>query len=232
MSRSRLLWLLFAATLLALAIGPLRELSFGLGKWFAGAGAWGVLVYVGLYAFGALLVVPGSALTMLAGFAYGIGLGFALAWPAASLAAWINFVVARSLGKHWVEDRLVAFPRYRALSAAAEVEGFTWVILLRLSPIVPFSLLNYVMGVSKMPARQFVVASAIGKAPSTLTYVYLGSALSVLADPAQPAQSPWTRLLFWVGLCATLVAAWMITRAVRRRTAVLLEPQRFPPAEG
>jgi uncharacterized membrane protein YdjX (TVP38/TMEM64 family) len=85
------------------------------------------------------------------------------------------------------------------------------------------------MGVSQIRARDFIIASTIGKAPSVLAYVYLGSALSVLTSPDQAPQSVWTERLFWVGLGATLIVVLLIGRVVRRKTEKLLGPPEAPP---
>jgi uncharacterized membrane protein YdjX (TVP38/TMEM64 family) len=229
MRRLRLLWFVLLGLVLVLLIGPLRGAILGLGHWFAGAGVVGIVLYFALFTVGSLLVVPGSALTLLAGFAYGVGAGFAIAVPAATLAAWINFMFARTVGRRWVQRRLGDYPRLAAVSQAAAKEGMSWVILLRLSPVVPFSVLNYLMGVSQIRARDFIIASTIGKAPSVLAYVYLGSALSVLTSPDQAPQSVWTERLFWVGLGATLIVVLLIGRVVRRKTEKLLGPPEAPP---
>lgn len=225
-------WRLFGLLPLALAVvllaGPLREVMLRFGHWFADAGIVGVVTYFALFSVGSLLIAPGSALTLLAGFAYGVAPGFAIAVPAASLAAWVNFVFARAVGKKWVGQRLKDYPRLQAISRAAETEGMSWVILLRLSPVIPFSVLNYVMGVTQIRTRDFLLGTIVGKAPSVLAYVYLGSALSVLTSPEPVPQGVWAERLFWVGLVATLVVVVQIGRVVRRRTDALLAPPAAP----
>lgn len=216
-------WLLLPLLGLVVVASSAQTHVLDLANWFKHSGALGIATYFALYAVGALLVAPASALTLLAGFCYGAGLGFVVALPAASLAAWLNFLFARFVGHAWVERRLAHDSRWRLVRDAASRQGFLWVFLLRLSPFVPFAVLNYLMGVSQIRQRDFVLASTLGKAPSTLAYAYLGSALHVLAAPSEH-QSPWNEALFWVGLVATLVVAWQLSRVVRRRTETLLAP--------
>ncbi len=222
--------MLVALVALVLLVTPAPQYVLALANWFKQAGARGIACYVALYAIGSLLVAPGSALTLLAGFAYGTLPGFAIALPAASVAAWLNFLFARYVGHDWVERTLARDSRWRRVRDAAAQHGFVWVVLLRLSPVVPFAVLNYLMGVSQIRQRDFVVASALGKAPSTLAYVYVGSALQVLTTPGDDAQNPWTEGLFWVGLAATVTVAVQLTRVIKRRTETLLVDERGPAA--
>ena len=91
-------------------------------------------------------------------------------------------------------------------------------LLVRLSPVFPFNLLNYAFGLTNVRLWQYVLASWIGMLPATLMYVYLGSALKSLADAAAGAPkggAPQT-VFFVAGLVMTVVATVVVTRVARR----------------
>ncbi len=221
--------LAIAVLLVAYALsGSVRQLVLDLAEWFRGAGAVGMAAYVLLYTASALVVLPASGFTLLAGFAYGLGPGFALVLPAATVAAGVNFWFARLLGRERVERVLSPTSPWRAVLTAAAKQGFRWVLLLRLSPVVPFSVLNYLMGASRVTFRSFIVASTLGKAPSAFAYVYLGSAAQQLTASDDP-QNAGTRGLFWLGLVCTCLVAFQISRVMRRHTRELLA---VPPSDN
>ncbi len=212
-----------AVLLAAVAVsGTVREQVLGLAAWFRDAGSLGVVTYVALFTLSALAVLPASGFTLLAGFAYGLGHGFAVALPASTIAAGVNFWFARTLGRQRIEQALHPTSAWRAVMNAASTRGFGWVLLLRLSPVVPFSVLNYLVGASRMKFWSFIVASTLGKAPSAFAYVYLGSAARQLST-STPAENVGTRVLFWVGLCATCVVVFQVGRLLRQRTRELLK---------
>ena len=118
----------------------------------------------------------------------------------------------------WIEKRIAAYPRFQAIDRAVGKEGFKIVLLLRLSPVFPFNLLNYALGLTNVRLWQYVLASWVGMLPGTLMYVYLGSALKSLADVAAGAPKGGTpqTVFFVAGLVMTVVATVVVTRVARR----------------
>ena len=132
----------------------------------------------------------------------------------ASLAFWLGRTLARGL----VEKRLAGNSRFNALDQAVAAGGFKIVLLTRLSPLFPFTLLNYAFGLTKVRFRDYVLASWIGMLPGTVMYVYLGSTVKELADVAagKVEGGPARLVLFFVGLAATVVVTVYVTRLARR----------------
>ena len=132
----------------------------------------------------------------------------------ACLAFWLGRTLARSL----IEKRLAGNPRFRALDQAVAAGGFKIVLLTRLSPLFPFTLLNYAFGLTKVRFRDYLLASWIGMLPGTVMYIYLGSTVKELADVAagNVEGGPARRVLFFVGLAATVVVTVYVTRLARR----------------
>lgn len=151
--------------------------------WVGGLGAWGPLAFVAGYAVTVVAFVPGSLLTLAGGAAFGLFRGVAYVWLAATLGAGLAFLVARYLARPWVEQRVAADPRFAAIDRAIASQGGRIVFLLRLSPLFPFSLLNYALGLTRVRFRDYMIAS-LGMLPGTVLYVYYGSRAGELAQAA------------------------------------------------
>lgn len=202
-----------AATHLDLARGALALIS-----WSRGAGLLGALVFALAYVLSTVLLLPGSMLTLGAGFAWGPVVGVAIVSPASVLAATAAFVLGRTLLRGRVERRVLGDQRFAAIDRAVGENGFRLVLLLRLSPVLPFNLLNYALALTRVSLRDYVMGSAIGMFPATVLYVYLGSVLtngSELLAGKPLGASPAGTALYWMGLAATLAVVVFITRASR-----------------
>lgn len=186
-----------------------------------GLGFWGPAVFVLAYAICVVLFVPGSALTLAAGALFGIGRGLAIAFLAATLGASVAFLVARHLAREVVSRRIAASARFAAIDRAIGREGRRIVFLLRLSPVFPFNLLNYALGLTSVRFGDYLLAS-IGMVPGTLLYVYTGSVVGLAAQAAGGApvtSSPGGTAFLVLGLAATLAVTVFVTRLARRTLA-------------
>jgi uncharacterized membrane protein YdjX (TVP38/TMEM64 family) len=207
----------FVAALLFL---PLRDWAVWVVERVHNLGAVGVAVYVVVYILAAVFMFPGSLLTLGAGFLYGPAWGTLLVSPASVAAATIAFLLGRTVAREWIKRRIAENPRFSAVDEAVEKKGFKVVFLLRLSPIFPFSLLNYALGLTRVRLRDFVLASFLGMLPATFLYVYLGSSVASLAALASGKATVtgglWQHLLFWGGLAATALVVVLVTRTARQ----------------
>ena len=197
---------------------PVREWTIAVAERIRGAGATGVLMFVAVYVVAAIALVPGSLLTMAAGFAYGPIGGLLVASPASVLAATAAFLLGRTALRGWVQKKIAESQKTRALDRAIGHNSLKLILLLRLSPVVPFNVLNYVLGVSDAPVGRYVIASAIGMLPGAWLYVYLGSLATTAAGLTEASEGggPARLALTIAGLIATVVAVLLITRAARR----------------
>jgi uncharacterized membrane protein YdjX (TVP38/TMEM64 family) len=216
---------IIAALCCAIWCLPVERWTLGFTAWLNAAGWVGAVVYLLAFVLGSLVFLPGLPLVLAAGFAYGPLLGFAIALPAATAAAASTFGMGRHLGRDWVERHLRHHPRFRTLDQATERRGFRLVVLLRLSPVVPFSLLGYLMGVSRISFRDFVLASTLGKTPSLVLYIYLASVVPHVSELKAARAEPSAEVLYWVGLVVTLLAVWQLARFARSETRHLLVPK-------
>ena len=124
--------------------------------------------------------------------------------------------------------------KFRAVDAAISDDGVKVVLLLRMSPVIPFNLLNYALGTTKIPISHFFLASMVGMAPGTAMFIYIGSTLRNLADALRgdlsggddsgSGSSTMTiRLIALIlGLIATVVVTCYISVMAKRKLATYL----------
>jgi uncharacterized membrane protein YdjX (TVP38/TMEM64 family) len=207
-----------AAIVLALRFLPIAAWLAGLNEYFGRLGLWGIGLFVIVYALAAVLFVPGSALTIGAGFVYGLGWGFVAVSAGSTLGATAAFLVARYLARRRVERWAARDPRFTAIDEAVGREGWKIVLLTRLSPVFPFTLLNYLYGLTRVRLGPYVLASWVGMMPGTLLYVYLGFAGRAVAQVAagRTERSPAQYAAWTIGLIATLAVTIYVTRLARR----------------
>jgi len=154
-------------------------------EWVREQGLWGA-VLVGLgYAVATVLMIPGSLVTLLIGAIYGPWLGTALVSPASVLGATLAFLLGRTVFRPSMEAKMANSPRFTALQGAMEQQGFKILTLVRLSPIFPFTLVNYAFGLTRVSLGAYILGSFLGMLPGTLMYVYLGSAVGDVASLAR-----------------------------------------------
>jgi uncharacterized membrane protein YdjX (TVP38/TMEM64 family) len=184
------------------------------------AGPVGIALFSVAYVVSAVAMLPAAVLTLAAGFVYGPVAGTVIVSPVSVVAATCAFLLGRTVARDWVGRRVASQPRFAAVDEAVGRQGFKIVALLRLSPLFPFNVLNYALGLTKVRVRDFVLASWIGMLPGTALYVYLGSLVTSVGDlvnrPAtgnQPAPAQW---LYWGGLAATAAVAVLVTRTARQ----------------
>jgi uncharacterized membrane protein YdjX (TVP38/TMEM64 family) len=137
-------------------------------------GLWAPLGYVALFALGTVLFVPGAIFGRAGGVLFGPGWGSVLNLIGATLGATLAFLTARYLAAHWVRPK--AGGRLDRLIAGVEAEGWRFVAFVRLAPLFPFNLLNYALGLTRIPLAHYVIASFICMAPGTIAFTYLGHA--------------------------------------------------------
>lgn len=183
------------------------------------------LVFIVLYIGATVLLLPGSLLTLGAGFLFGLGYGFAIVSFSSVVGASCAFLIGRFFARQWVASRLSGMPRFAALDAAIEERGGLIVFLTRLSPIFPFNLLNYALGLTAVRFWTFVAVSWIGMMPGTVLYVYLGSIASDLTSllAGEVGESPVGNWPLYVGLVATLVLTIVISRIATKTLSEKLD---------
>lgn len=186
-------------------------------EWVDGLGAWGPIAFIAGYALAVPAFAPGLVLTLAGGALFGIVRGTLFVFVAAVIGSSLSFVIARYLARPWVEKRIAASASFASIDRAIAEQGRRIVFLLRLSPVVPFNLLNYVLGLSRVRYVDALVAS-IGMLPATLLYVYYGHVGRELAAAATGGASQGGTGRYAVlalGLVATLAVTTIVARIAR-----------------
>jgi uncharacterized membrane protein YdjX (TVP38/TMEM64 family) len=201
-----------------LLFGPLREHAPELVERLRSAGFAGALVFGLAYVVAVVAMFPASLFTMAGGYVYGPIWGVAVVWPVSTLAGTAAFLMGRTVARPWARRKIAGSRRLAAIDHAIGEGGFKIVFLLRLSPIAPFNLLNYLLGASRLRLRDFVL-SAVGSLPATFLYVYLGSLVpsaAALLRGERPSGGTSADALYVIGLLATVLVTVILGRAARR----------------
>ncbi|MBK7717277.1 MAG: TVP38/TMEM64 family protein [Gemmatimonadetes bacterium] len=214
---------LVAAGLAVLVLGG-RQLAGLIPAFVARVTALGPLapvVFMLAYAAAVVAFIPGSLLTLAAGAAFGLGRGVVVVLLGATLGGSLAFLIARYVARARVAQAVAASPRFAAIDRAIGRDGRRIVFLLRLSPVFPFNLLNYGLGLTTVRFVDYLVAS-LGMLPGTILYVYYGKVagdVAALASGAAPARGAGHYAVLALGLAATIGVTVLVTRTARRALA-------------
>ena len=139
----------------------------------AATGAWGPVVYVVLHVLLTLVPVSKNLLSGVAGALFGLAGGIAISWVASMLSAVVGFAIARRLGRVTVAE--MTGPRLARVEDVMRHQGVAAVVVARLTPVLPFTIVNYGAGVSAVSLRDFLVGTAVGIVPGTVGYAAIGA---------------------------------------------------------
>ena len=174
----------------------------------------GAVLFVPLYALWVTLLLPGVWASMLAGVLYGTWGGSALVFLGACLGAVATFLLGRHWLRDWASQRLARWPRLQAIETAVSREGLRLVLLTRLSPAFPFSLLNLAYGLSAVSLRDYSLG-LIGILPGTVLFCALGALAGDVArfgEVLSGQADGVTWALRIVGVLATFAVVWLVGR--------------------
>ena len=182
--------------------------------WVEALGPWGPVAFIILYALAVVFFFPASVMTLAAGTGFGVVLGCVYVSIASTLGAALAFLVGRHGARKTIQKRIDGNKTFTAIDSAVADEGWKVVGLTRLSPIFPFTLLNYAYGVMKVKFSHYVLASWIGMMPGTILYVYVGSLGKAAASSNGKTPLEWT--FYGLGLLATIIVTIYVTKIAKR----------------
>jgi len=216
-TRHKLAWaaaLLVSIVALALAwyFLPVRAAIDAFQRWLGAMGPWGVALYCLLFVIAIVALVPGSVLSVAAGLTYGMW-GAPIAVLCATVGSVIAYLIARHLVRDTVDGWIGRSRHLRAVEDAVNEEGWHVVALVRLSPLLPFNIQNYLFGITHIRFWPYVWATLFGILPGTVFDVYLGSIGSRPLDERSPLE--W--VVFGSGLLATGALIWLVGRKAKER---------------
>ena len=212
------LWALIIVGVIAgIVLLPVKDWLIGALEWTQGLGIWGPVFVVAFYVVACVLFLPGSVLTLGAGFLFQVVRGTIIVSIGSTLGACAAFLVGRTIGRNWIAGKVGRNAKFAAIDEAVGQQGFKIVLLTRLSPVFPFNMLNYAFGLTKISFWKYALGSWIGMIPGTVMYVYFGAGLRSLADVAagNVEKGIAGKLFFWIGMAVTIVVTVFVTRVAR-----------------
>jgi len=179
------------------------------------SGPQGWLVFAAIQvAVAALGILPASLLAIAAGLSYGIWLGFALSATGTLLGGWVAFLLSRSILRPWIAQLLMSRDGLAKIDAAVARDGWRFVCLMRVSPVMPFAATSYGLGLTGIDNRQFLLGT-LASLPALLGYVATGAFARAGLAVTQNDTSLLQSAMLVMGLAATIFAGLRIQRMLR-----------------
>src|SRR5437870_11449725 len=205
---------------------PVQQWLRNFSDWVGQIGVVGIFIFIIVYAVATVLLAPGSVLTIGAGFTFELWKGFLAVSGGSTLGAALAFLVARFIARERVAVIAQRNEKFRAIDSAIGKQGAKLIFLLRLSPVIPFNLSNYLYGLTGVKFWPYVLASWIGMMPGTFLYVYIGTAGKAAVSAAAGGETVKHGWQYWtfmsLGLAATIIVSIWVTKISRyalRKTA-------------
>ena len=205
--------ILGALVLLGRQLGGLLRFA----EWVDGLGFWGPAVFIAGYIVTTIAFIPGAVMTLAAGAIFGLLEATVYVLTGATLGSAAAFLISRHVARGAIEAHVAGNARFAAVDRAVGAQGFKMVLLMRLSPVFPYNLLNYSLGLTTVRFTDYVLAS-IGMLPGTLLYAYYGVVagdVARLAGGATVDRGAAHYGLLMLGLLATIAVSTLLTRAAR-----------------
>lgn len=211
-------WLRLAALLLVLTCALAGALLqdevriVDLRDGFAAAGAWAPLLFIAAYVLATILSLPGPLLTITGGMLFGAAWATGYSLLGAIVGGVLAFLIARYLARDWFEQRIG--PRLGPIKRGVDDEGWRFVLVIRLLPVLPYAVLNYGFGLTRIRLTPYTLASIVGMLPATFVYSYIGDVgLRVL----EGERGSLYAILFAIGAFVALIFLPGFIRRLRRR---------------
>jgi len=212
-----ILFILLAAGITLAVLNREHFDAAALENWVRSAGPAAPLVFMGIYIIATVLFLPGSVLTLAGGALFGPVWGTLYSLTGATIGAALAFLVARYLAADWV--RLKAGDRTKQIMKGVDEEGWRFVAFVRLVPLFPFNLLNYALGLTRIPVLAYVITSFICMFPGAVAYTYLGyAAREVIAGDSNIKEMIQTGLIA-LALLAVVIFLPRLIKRFRKSTA-------------
>ena len=199
--------ILFSAILFLANYLPAKEWIDQLLLWSNNNSKFAWVTFSLIYIVSSLLLLPGSIITLAGGFIFGLKQGIILSSIASTIGATASFILGRYLIKKSIQNKLDQ--KFKPINRLIYKQGFLIILLLRLTPIIPYNILNYVLSISNVSINKFILASWLGMLPMTILYTYLGTLAvnlktvnNVLLDHHHSLSS-----IFLIGLITTVLLA-------------------------
>ncbi len=189
----------------------LRGAVSELRAWVDSLGILGPVVFVAAYLLLTMLGFPSSPLTAAAGALFGAALGLALALAAATAAMLGGFLAARHLAPEYLRQRLRTTRGFQRVDRLVQRRPVPVLVTVRLVSILPFAVVNYGFGLTRVPFRTYAIWSIVGKVPGTVVLVV---GIDAIVDVLYSDRVPWGSIALVLLVAVALAAA---LRTMKRR---------------
>jgi len=187
-------------------------------------GQWGPIVYAVVYALCTIVGIPGSPLTLASGIIFQqLWLAFIVISIGSTVGACFAFLLGRTVMRKWVQQKAEQYPVFKAVDSAIGKKGLYMVFLLRLSPVIPFNILNYALALTAVSFPSYAIATWIGMMPGTFMYIYIPWAAIHAATTQKTANLVQDILLYGVGSVVTIIVVVFVTILARRTIKKAME---------
>jgi len=177
MSKKRIAKWLLVAVAIGLVIWLSRSVfdveAEDLRSWILSFGLWAPVIYIIVYTIRPLIFFPASVLSIAGGLAFASWMGTFFTIIGATLGAMLSFLVAKVVGRSIVTKEWTG--NAAKFQRQMEQNGFLYVLLFRLIPVINFDLISYMAAIAKVRFPSFALATLIGIIPGTFAYNFLGS---------------------------------------------------------
>eukprot|EP01125_Pyxidicula_operculata_P015134 TRINITY_DN510_c1_g1_i3.p1 TRINITY_DN510_c1_g1~~TRINITY_DN510_c1_g1_i3.p1 ORF type:complete len:289 (-),score=24.55 TRINITY_DN510_c1_g1_i3:172-1038(-) len=229
----RLIFLIVLISLIVLAVVFNKEIGYFLGangplRTFVSDLGWvGPVAYGGIYALCTVLMIPGAILSLASGIIFPqLWVAFITISLGSTVGATIAFLLGRTVLRSWVTKKTEEYPLFKAVDAAIARKGLWMVMLLRLSPIFPFNVLNYALSLTGISFFGFFYGSWVGMAPGTFMFIYIPWA-SLHAIQSQGSANLIQQILtYGVGAVVTIGVVVAVTIIAKRAINKEMEKQK------
>ena len=197
--------------------GTLKERVERLDGMFQSLGAWAPAVFILIWVFACVLLLPGLPISLVGGLVFGALWGTVWTTVGANLGASAAFLIGRYAARSMVEGWIEKNKALQRIDEGVKQQGWRMLMITRLVPLFPFNVQNYVYGLTNIPFRTYVLVTLPTMIPATIAFNFAsGSAREVILSGGQPEALKRTVLYLAVAaiffVLVSLVPGWVKKR--------------------
>jgi uncharacterized membrane protein YdjX (TVP38/TMEM64 family) len=194
---------------------PVKDHIQDVVEWFRALGPWALVPYVIIFVAASIFFIPISGMLLVAGTLYGFWMGYLLAAFSGLLSVAITYGLGKKLWRSRVEALRRDHPRFESIYEAISKHGPILVFLIRLNPLLPFGVLNYLFTVPKLDFRKYLLSSFLGMTPDIMLYLYVGQVGKGMLE-SRGGPTVLSYVILGSALATTVLAALIINRVIHK----------------
>lgn len=210
-----ILVLILACALTYNAFFPIKDHFQDVVDWLRALGPWAIIPYILIFTAASLFFIPISGMLLVAGTLYGFWMGYLLAAASGLVTVALTYWVGKKLWRKRVEALRKDHPRFESIYEAISRHGPILVFLIRLNPLLPFAVLNYLFTIPKLDFRKYLLCSFLGMTPDIMFYLYVGQVGKGMLE-TESGPGFWSYIIMGSALATTVIAALIINRVIRK----------------